>query len=124
MTDLASEHPQLPRGLGDHLQAMQELLLSHMKKEEQVLFPMLLRGGHPLASGPITMMRSEHDEHVLALQRLGDLTHAHTPPDQACNTGRALYLGTRQLNDDLAAHIHLENEQLFSAFEARSAHAP
>ena len=36
--------PDCPAGLADHLDAMFQELLSHMMKEEQVLFPMLLAG--------------------------------------------------------------------------------
>ena len=40
------EHPQVPRGLADFLDGMEQELLSHMMKEEQVLFPMLKAGGN------------------------------------------------------------------------------
>ena len=41
-----------------------------------------------------------------------------TAPQGACNTWRALYAGIAQLHDDLIDHIHLENNLLFSQFEA------
>ena len=37
-------------------------LESHMEKEEQVLFPLMLAGGNPMIVHPIGMMRHEHDE--------------------------------------------------------------
>ncbi len=50
------------------------------------------------------------------------LTHDATPPQGACNTWRALYAGINQFSDDLIAHIHLENNQLFPQYEpARAA---
>ena len=111
-------HPDVPVGLAAHLETMEQDLLSHMAKEEQILFPMMKRGARGMVNGPIAMMRHEHDDHGLALQTLEQLTHDHQPPAGACNTWRALYLGTRQLQDDLMQHIHLENNLLFPAFEA------
>ena len=79
------DHPQVPAGLADHLEAMHEELLSHMLKEEQVLFPMLKNGGNPFVGQPIGMMRAEHVEHGAALEQLNALTHDATPPAGACS---------------------------------------
>ncbi len=114
--------PHVPTGLADLLQVMQQELLDHMMKEEQILFPMLKSGGNPFVTQPISMMRAEHIHHGGMLDRLNALTNDATPPAGACNTWRALYSGIAQLNEDLIKHIHLENNVLFPAFEA-SAHA-
>ncbi len=111
------DHPLVPKGLAAFLQDMHEALLDHMAKEEQVLFPMLQSGGHPMVVHPISAMRHEHVEHGLRLDELVALTDSHTPPPGACNTWQALYAGTRQLHDDLIQHIHLENNLLFPQFE-------
>jgi regulator of cell morphogenesis and NO signaling len=58
-------------------------------------------------------MRFEHDQHAEALATLERLTGGMTPPNGACNTWRALYLGLSTLRDDLIHHIHLENNILF-----------
>lgn len=117
------DNPLVPAGLADHLEEMQEELLSHMLKEEQVLFPMLKSGGNPFVSQPIGMMRAEHVDHGAALEKLNALTNDATPPQGACNTWRALYAGIGQLGDDLINHIHLENNVLFPQFEASAAAA-
>lgn len=111
------EHPEVPRGLADFLEHMEQELLSHMVKEEQVLFPMLRTGGNAFVVQPISMMRHEHVDHGEALERLAALTHDATPPASACNTWRALYTGIAQLKEDLIHHIHLENNVLFPQFE-------
>ncbi len=111
------EHPDVPRGLGDFLEQMEQELLSHMMKEEQILFPMLRAGGNAFVVQPIGMMRHEHTDHGEALERLAALTRDATPPADACNTWRALYAGIAQLNEDLIHHIHLENNVLFPQFE-------
>mgnify|MGYP002784664723 CR=1 FL=1 len=107
------DRPECPRGLAEHLEAMQQELESHMLKEEQVLFPMLMRGMGGLAGGPIAVMRGEHDQHGEELRRLEALTDGITLPRGACNTWRALYLGLATLREELMEHIHLENNILF-----------
>lgn len=112
------DHPLVPAGLADTLEAMHEELLSHMQKEEVVLFPMLKAGGNPFVGQPIGMMRAEHVDHGASLDKLNALTNDATPPQGACNTWRALYAGIAQLGEDLINHIHLENNVLFPQFEA------
>jgi regulator of cell morphogenesis and NO signaling len=114
-------HPQVPTGLADVLEVVEQELLVHMQKEETILFPLLLAGGNPLVQQPINMMRAEHIHHGAMLERLSELSHNATPPEGACNTWRALYAGLAQLQDDLVNHIHLENNLLFTQFEAAPA---
>lgn len=112
------DHPDVPTGLAEQLEAMHEELLEHMRKEETILFPLLKSGGHPFVGQPIGVMRQEHTSHGQALEQLHALTHDMQPPQGACNTWRALYSGIAQFTDDLISHIHLENNVLFPAFEA------
>jgi len=116
-------HPDVPAGLADALEAMEAELLSHMHKEEAMLFPMLKAGGNPFVPQPIAVMRAEHTDHGAALEHLARLTHDAQPPRDACNTWRALYAGIAQFGDDLIQHIHLENNVLFPAFEPQAAKA-
>lgn len=111
-------NPAVPAGLADLLSAMEEELVDHMAKEEQVLFPMMRRGGHPMIASPIAMMRHEHDSHGEHLEEVERLTQNGQPPAEACNTWRALYAGTRKLAEDLTEHVHLENNILFPRFGA------
>lgn len=111
-------NPEAPAGLADLLAAMEEDLGDHMTKEEQVLFPMMRRGGHPMIAQPIVMMRHEHDGHGEQLRELDRLTHGGETPAEACNTWRALYAGTRKLTEDLVEHMHIENNILFPRFGA------
>ncbi len=112
------DHPEVPAGLAEMLERMELELLSHMQKEELVLFPMIKNGGNPFISEPIGMMRVEHLDHGAALDALCERTNDATPPTGACNTWRALYAGIAQLKEDLINHIHLENNVLFPQFEA------
>lgn len=108
------ERSDCPRGLAQHLLSMQDELLMHMEKEEQVLFPLLAGGGNRMVLGPIQVMRREHDDHAEALARLVELCHGLEAPADACNTWRALYRLVSAFRFDLMEHIHLENNILFA----------
>lgn len=116
------ERSDCPRGLADHLSAMAQELESHMRKEEDVLFPMLVRGHGMGAGAPITVMRMEHDHHGAALRQLEALTGGITAPRDACTTWRALHTGLRTFRQDLVAHIHTENNILFERFAPAAVH--
>ena len=110
------EVPAAPHGLADVLQLLAEELESHMQKEEQILFPMMQQGGHPMIRGPISVMLAEHDEAGEHLRTIERLTSDFTPPAEACTTWRALYTGCQKFADDLMEHIHTENNILFPRF--------
>jgi regulator of cell morphogenesis and NO signaling len=109
-------HPAVPSGLADLLRETQADLEQHLCKEEQVLFPMMRAGGHPMISAPITVMLAEHDDHGATLRKLEALTDNFNPPEGACTTWRALYSGLAKFSDDLMEHIHTENNILFPRF--------
>lgn len=115
------EHPAVPAGLALALTELEAELESHMQKEEQILFPLLLRGTSFLTTQPIAMMRFEHEEHGERLRALELLAHGTQAPAEACPTWKALYAGVRKLIDDLMEHIHLENNVLFPQFAPASA---
>ena len=97
-------------------------LEKHMIKEEQVLFPAIrqMEGEEQAVhfpfgtlANPIRMMEQEHDNAGNALGRIRELTRDFLPPDDACNTYRALFDGLRELELDMHQHIHKENNVLF-----------
>lgn len=112
------DHEDAPLGLSQALAAIHDELASHMAKEEAVLFPMMLRGGHPMIGHPIAQMRHEHDDATSLLTQIDHVTNGLTLPEGACGSWTALYPGVRKFTQDLVAHIHLENTVLFPRFEA------
>lgn len=103
-----------------------EELLSHMQKEEQILFPYIRQlvasesAGNCSAdscfgtvAGPISVMEQEHENAGVILKELFRLSDGYTPPEDACNTFRVLYGKLKEFEDDLHRHIHLENNILF-----------
>lgn len=114
-----ADHPLCPNGLYAHLQQMWDELQQHMYKEEEILFPLIARGLGRQAGMPISMMRHEHDDHALAINRMLACCHQLQLPEAACGSWQALYAGVRQLQAELMAHIHLENNVLFHRFDGR-----
>ena len=112
-----ADHAAVPKGLAEVLARLQSELESHMQKEEQILFPLMLSGGSPMIVHPIAMMRHEHDEAGEDLKAVSKLTGDLTLPAEACNTWRALYAGLAKFAEDLTEHIHIENNILFPKFE-------
>jgi regulator of cell morphogenesis and NO signaling len=112
------DHEDAPLGLMDALIALHDELDSHMQKEEQVLFPMMLKGGSPMIGQPIAVMRQDHDDTNKQLKRIEHITHGITLPLGACGSWTALYIGLRKLSEDLVTHMHLENTVLFPRFAA------
>lgn len=108
--------PAAPVGLAEHLSNMYQELESHMMKEEQILFPMLVQNNYP--GGPISVMEEEHVQHGKELEVIDQLTNNVTLPQGACNTWTALYTLLREFRQDIMDHIHLENHVLFKSDQA------
>lgn len=102
-----------PRGLAALLASWGEDLLSHMQKEERVLFPLLASGPGSQAAVPVQVMEAEHESHGEALAEVQRLTNGYRPPPAACATWRALYLRLETFERELMEHIALEQEVLF-----------
>lgn len=100
-------------------------LFNHTEKEEKVLFPAIVQLSKgeqaPPLDGPIHCMMEEHDDAGEALDALRGLTDGFQPPADACNTYRVLFAGLAELEEDLRAHIHLENSVLFPSAKERQA---
>ena len=108
-----ADKPRRPQGLAAHIAHGHLAVLDHLEKEEQILFPMLKSGRGAMAAGPVQVMELEHDDHAANLRRTRQLAHDLVPPEEACNTWRALYLRLAEFEAELMEHIHLENHVLF-----------
>jgi regulator of cell morphogenesis and NO signaling len=113
-------------GLPEVYAGLRDEILSHLAKEEQMLFPAIKSSeqaslaGDPLppspfgtVANPIRMMEMEHEEAGRALTKIREITNDYEVPDYACVTYRALMSGFQELEQDLHMHIHLENNILF-----------
>ncbi|QEY23156.1 iron-sulfur cluster repair protein DnrN [Neisseria animalis] len=103
-----------PAEVADLLAGIQNELLSHMMKEERMLFPMIKQGIGRGAAMPISVMMHEHEEHDQAIARLRELTDNFTLPAHACGSWTRLYRLAEEMVNDLTDHIRLENDILFA----------
>ena len=102
-----------PAEIAELLVYMQNELLSHMMKEERMLFPMVNQGVGRGAAMPISVMMHEHEEHDKAIERLRELTNNFEIPEHACGSWTRLYRLAEEMVNDLTDHIHFENEVFF-----------
>ena len=121
----AQSHPEL-RQVQDIFAALASELSLHLMKEEQILFPYVIRMEENAVAGeaappamfgtvanPIGMMEREHDGAGEALRALRSVTQNYATPDDACTSYRTLYQALLGFETDLHQHIHLENNILF-----------
>jgi regulator of cell morphogenesis and NO signaling len=127
-------HPELLR-VRTLFQTLCEDLKPHMFKEEQVLFPYVIRleaaasrkqtmmpPPFGTVRNPVRMMMFEHDTAGELLRELREATSNYAVPQDACISYRTLYQALEAFEQDLHQHIHLENNILFpSAVEMESA---
>jgi len=119
------KHPELFQ-VRDVFTALAAELAVHLMKEEQILFPFIIRleeatlAGEPAppsacfgtVENPIRMMEHEHESAGNALRELRALTNGYTAPEVACDGFRSLYAALADYEADLHVHIHKENNIL------------
>jgi regulator of cell morphogenesis and NO signaling len=121
----AQNHPALAQ-VHEIFGALASELSVHLMKEEQILFPYVIRMEETVLAGesappamfgtvvnPIGMMMREHDGAGEALRALRSVTTDYAVPEDACTSYRALYQALQGFEADLHQHIHLENNVLF-----------
>jgi regulator of cell morphogenesis and NO signaling len=118
-----SRHPELQR-IAQTFSRLHRELLTHMMKEEHVLFPYIdeltrrsdpPKGASPFGTveNPIRMMEREHEDAGKELRLIRELANDFTPPAESCTTYRVCFEELRRFEQDLFRHVHLENNILF-----------
>ena len=101
-------------------------LENHLRREEEVLFPLIgqvetaSKSGAelprfpfgPLAN-PIGIMEEDHDAERRQMQKMLVLTGNYTGPAETANVFRSLFERLQILESDLRLHVHLEDHILF-----------
>jgi regulator of cell morphogenesis and NO signaling len=118
-------HPELLE-VQNLFSGLAEELSVHLMKEEQVLFPFIVRmeeaaiAGEPAppamfgtVANPVRMMMQEHDGAGYAIKRLREITKDYAVPADACISYATLYAALKAFEADIHQHIHLENNILF-----------
>jgi regulator of cell morphogenesis and NO signaling len=120
-----TRQPELLR-LRRDFHALAQELLTHMMKEEMVLFPYIERleeaviGREPILpapfgsiNNPVAAMVHEHDTAGNLLRSMRQLSNGYEPPRGACVSYKTLYSALSEFERDLHQHVHLENNVLF-----------
>lgn len=105
---------------------LQQDMVPHIRKEEEVLFPFIVRMEEEViltyppehacfrsVSHPVLMIMQEHEVANRVMEQIRRCTGDYAVPEWACPTQRALIEGLREFEADLREHIHLENDLLF-----------
>jgi regulator of cell morphogenesis and NO signaling len=115
---------------GDHHPELKEVaalfakindeLLQHLKKEEDILFPAIKsvlahndKESKDTIDSEITRMAGEHEFAGDAMDAINTLTHHYALPPDACATYQVTFKLLEQFEDDLHIHVHLENNILY-----------
>lgn len=126
LADTNGEQAPVLKTLEKLVAQLQHEMLSHIQKEEGVLFPFIVQMeedsilAYPPAhacfrtvSHPVFMMVQEHESANSIMKEIRGCTGDFTLPEGACPTHRALFDGLCAFETDLQEHIHLENDVLF-----------
>jgi len=113
-------HPELLE-VADLFETINNELLQHLKKEEEVLFPAIKEAfsasgpsGHKtIIASEIERMSAEHELAGGAMDRINQITGNYEVPDDGCSTYHVSFKMLSQFEDDLHRHVHLENNILY-----------
>lgn len=113
-------------GIQETFGSLSQELMTHMMKEEMVLFPYIARMEESVVQrepvlpapfgtvqNPVAMMEHEHDSAGAALRSIRKNSRDFATPADACISYQTLYKALAAFEADLHQHIHLENNILF-----------
>ena len=99
---------------------------THLKEEEDVLFPALKSADRNRKSGTqlfvddvkiihksLEGLVREHEDIGAAIHKIRQLSNENATPEDACNTYIITYKKLEEFENDLHKHVHLENNILF-----------
>jgi regulator of cell morphogenesis and NO signaling len=112
-------HPELI-DISDKIIAVNAELTSHLKQEEEVLFPaiksLMQSRSEELKNiirTEISRMLGEHDFAGRTMDNINLITDGYKVPEDGCNSYHVAFKMLSQFEDDLHIHVHLENNILF-----------
>ncbi|MDP1622487.1 MAG: iron-sulfur cluster repair di-iron protein [Bacteroidales bacterium] len=119
IADVHGHHAELIQ-IADLFAQLHDELLTHLKSEEEILFPAIkdvLKTGSDQSretiKSEISRMSKEHEFAGAAMDNINKLSSNYLLPPDACNTYAVTYKLLEQFEDDLHIHVHLENHILY-----------
>lgn len=116
-----ANHPELLE-IQTKFEELSKDLVSHMRKEEEIVFPYILKLNDdteletpPFGSieNPLSVLMNEHESAGRLLEDIKRLSDNYTPPQEACLKYTTLFLELEEFEKQLHRHVHLENNILF-----------
>jgi regulator of cell morphogenesis and NO signaling len=112
-------HPELHQIAG-LITVINEELLKHLKKEEEVLFPAIKKAlaentpeNKAIIKSEIARMSQEHEFAGGSMDKINIISNNYSVPADGCNTYHVGFKLLHQFEDDLHVHVHLENNILY-----------
>ena len=116
-------HPEL-HTINELVQQITREFVSHMKDEEEILFPMVKEIENAKENGTsfrpeksfekvVDQAEAEHKDVGYALEEIRRLSSDYTLPEDACASYTLLFKMLEELEGDTFTHIHLENNLMF-----------
>ena len=117
VANVHGDHDPRLRELQQEFVELRASLDLHLDDEEETLFR------EAVAARPdprqLDGMREEHEQMSRALGRIRALCDGYAPPAWACSSYRRLLAELKALEDDLVAHMRIEDEVLAPRFAAQ-----
>jgi regulator of cell morphogenesis and NO signaling len=113
-----AHNPNLPE-VRDLVEELSNLMLPHLDREEQVLFPALEgegKGREEVIAAELSTMHGDHLEVAKVLESLRTAASEFEIPDWACTSYTTLYRELAAVEADIFQHVHLENHVLMPRF--------
>lgn len=112
-------HPELTE-VGDLYRELRAELEPHLRREEDVVFPLIAIHGTAADDLPamLDLLAAEHDTVGDLLRRLRAVTGGYQVPADGCATYTACYRALAELESDTHLHVHEENNVLLPALRA------
>jgi regulator of cell morphogenesis and NO signaling len=120
----SAKHPEL-WALKASLEDIARKLIPHMVSEERFLFPYIrsMDGKVPdtttviplfgTVQYPLQSLRHDHGQDRTLIDRIREITHNFSPPEDACSRYRILYSMLADFTNELREHIEFEDDVLF-----------
>ncbi len=117
----SKKHPEL-FDLQKYFEALRAELEPHLRKEENILFPLIRQLEESRFTGiindmpiqaPVRQMLFEHDHAGDLLKKIREITKDFSMPEDGCASYQLLMTKLTDLERDTHEHIHKENNLLF-----------
>lgn len=120
------KYPELDE-VCDTIKKLSGYMAVHLREEEETIFPYIRQIGHAYASNEMyasllvrtlrkpveDVMHHEHQMVFNSIAKLRQLTDNYTVPENSCVSHKVSFHKLKEMDNNMAQHVHLENDVLF-----------